>query len=133
VPYPWDSWSYDPAGGVRPGSELRMRRAYLDYLTTHAYGDRLKVEYTLYGDMLLQNRFPLQRDSPPLGVDLDTRWIEDQSREELAFGGEAAASYQINVSNALRFGSKYVHTIAGPSSDLVARAIISASRRWCAA
>ena len=43
VPYPWDSWSYDPAGGVRPGSELRMRRAYLDYQTTKPYGDRFKI------------------------------------------------------------------------------------------
>ena len=115
VPYPWDSWSYDPAGGVRPGSELRMRRAYLDYLTTHAYGDRLKVEYTLYGDMLLQNRFPLALDPGAPAVAGDTRWIEDQSREELAFGGEATANYRFSPSNALRFGVKYVHTIAGPN------------------
>ena len=26
------------------------------------YSDRFKIQYTLYGDMLLQNRFPLQRD-----------------------------------------------------------------------
>ena len=50
------------------------------------------MEYELYGDMLLQNRFPLQRDQSAAG--LDTRWIEDQSREELAFGGEGTASYK---------------------------------------
>src|SRR5438128_1976508 len=72
VPYPWDSWSYDPSGGVRPGSELRMRKAYLDYQTTKPYTDRLKVEYTLYGDMLLQNRFPMDGDQPK--ALLDTRW-----------------------------------------------------------
>jgi hypothetical protein len=37
VPYPWDSWSYDPAGGVRPGAELRMRKAYLDYQNAKTY------------------------------------------------------------------------------------------------
>jgi outer membrane receptor protein involved in Fe transport len=113
VPYPWDSWSYDPAGGVRPGSELRMRRAYLDYQTTKPYGDRFKIQYTLYGDMLLQNRFPLQRDLAD--ATLDTRWIEDQSREELAFGAEGNASYQFSAAHTLRFGTKYVHTIAGPN------------------
>ena len=113
VPYPWDSWSYDPAGGVRPGSELRMRKAYLAYQTTQVYSARLKVEYELYGDMLLQNRFPLQLDQSAVG--LDTRWIEDQSREELAFGGEGTASYKFSDAHALRFGAKYVHTIAGPN------------------
>ena len=94
VPYPWDSWSYDPSGGVRPGSELRMRRAYLDYQTTQVYGDRFKIQYTLYGDMLLQNRFPLQRDSDQTPA-LDTRWIEDQSREELAFGAEGTCQLPV--------------------------------------
>ena len=114
VPYPWDSWSYDPAGGVRPGAELRMRKAYLDYQTTQNYSDRLKVHYTLYGDMLLQNRFPVNLDRPAT-VALDTRWIEDQSREELAVGAEATASYQVSPTQLLRFGSRYVHTNAGPN------------------
>jgi outer membrane receptor protein involved in Fe transport len=114
VPYPWDSWSYDPAGGVRPGAELRMRKAYLDYQNTQDYTDRLKVHYTLYGGMLLQNRFPVNVDHPPTGP-LDTRWIEDQSREELAVGGEATASYSFSPTQLLRFGSRYVHTVAGPN------------------
>jgi outer membrane cobalamin receptor len=114
VPYPWDSWSYDPAGGVRPGAELRMRKAYLDYQNTQDYTDRLKVHYTLYGDMLLQNRFPVNLDRLPT-VALDTRWIEDQSREEFAVGAEATASYQLSPTQLLRFGSRYVHTAAGPN------------------
>jgi outer membrane receptor protein involved in Fe transport len=113
VPYPWDSWSYDPSGGVRPGAELRMRKAYLDYRSTHAHTDTLSVEYTLYGDLLLQNRFPLNPDDRALP--LDTRWIEDQSREELAVGGEATATQQLSRGHALRFGGKYVHTLAGPN------------------
>jgi outer membrane receptor protein involved in Fe transport len=116
VTYPWDSWSYDPAGGVRPGSELRMRKAYLDYQNTQRYVERLRVQYTLYGDMLLQNRFPLAgQQSDPI---LDTRWIEDQSREELAFGAEGTATYQFTDAHTLRFGAKYVHTIAGPNRGL---------------
>jgi outer membrane receptor protein involved in Fe transport len=113
VPYPWDSWSYNPAGGVRPGAELTMRKAYLDYQTTQKLSDRLKVEYTLFGDMLLQNRFPLNLDETV--SNLDTRWIEDQSREELAVGGEVAVTRQFTSAHSLRFGSKYVHTIAGPN------------------
>ena len=114
VPYPWDDWSYDPAGGVRPGAELRMRKAYLDYQNTQPYTDRLKVQYTLYGDMLLQNRFPTNVDRAP-SVALDTRWIEDQSREELAVGGEATATYRFSPTQLLRFGTRYVHTVAGPN------------------
>lgn len=114
VPYAWDSWSYDPAGGVRPGADLRMRKAYVDYQNGQRHGDRLKVRYTLYGDLLLQNRFPteIQQQS---AVPLDTRWVEDQSREELAFGAEATATYQFSAQQLLRFGSKYVHTVAGPN------------------
>jgi len=113
VPYPWDSWSYDPTGGVRPGAEVRMRKAYLDYQKTKPYSDRLKVQYTLYGDMLLQNRFPLgATSSAPVA---DTRWIEDQSREEMAFGGEVASTYQFAPGNTLRVGTKYVHTVVGPN------------------
>ncbi|HEV8394044.1 MAG TPA: TonB-dependent receptor plug domain-containing protein [Vicinamibacterales bacterium] len=120
VPYPWDSWSYDPVGGVRPGAELRMRKAYLDYRLTEAYTDRLEVEYSLFGDLALQNRFPDAAGSPkPAGAGgtppLDTRWIEDQSREELAFGGEATATTQLSDTNSLRFGSRYVHTVVGPN------------------
>ena len=114
VPYPWDSWTYDPAGGVRPGAELRMRKAYLDYQSTQNYSNRLKVHYTLYGDMLLQNRFPVNVDRP-VTVVLDTRWVEDQSREELAVGAEATATYQLSSTQLLKFGSKYVHTNAGPN------------------
>ena len=112
VPYPWDDWSYDPAGGVRPGSELRMRKAYLDYQTTAQYRNRLKVQYTLYGDILLQNRFPTEAGFAQTG---DTRWLEDQSREELAFGGEVTATRPLAHGHELLFGSKYVHTIAGPN------------------
>jgi outer membrane receptor protein involved in Fe transport len=112
VPYPWDDWSYDPAGGVRPGAELRMRKAYLDYQSLAVNRDRLKVRYTLYGDLLLQNRFPTQG---VLGLAGDTRWVEDQSREELAFGGEVTATRDFENGHELLFGSKYVHTIAGPN------------------
>ena len=114
VPYPWDSWSYDPSGGVRPGADLRMRKAYLNYQNTQPHSDRLKVQYTLYGDLLIQNRFPDLDAATPTVVQ-DTRWIEDQSREELAFGAEATATYQVAKSQMLRFGAKYVHTIAGPN------------------
>lgn len=113
VPYPWDSWSYDSAGGVRPGADLRMRKAYIDYQTTETYSDRLKIQYTVYGDMLLQNRFPHSRSEP--GPGLDTRWVEDQSREELAFGAESAATYQFTDSHGLRVGAKYIHTVVGPN------------------
>jgi outer membrane receptor protein involved in Fe transport len=113
VPYPWDSWSYNAAGGVRPGAELRMRKAYVDYQNAKRYNDRFKVQYTLYGDMLLQNRFPTEQTGVTPG--LDTRWIEDQSREELAFGGEATSTFQVTSANTLRFGTKYVHTIVGPN------------------
>lgn len=113
LPYPWDSWSYDPAGGVRPGSELRMRKAYFDYQKTQAYHERFSLLYTLYGDLLMQNRFPLTRSTS--NVPLDTRWIEDQSREELALGGEVTATYKLAPGHTLRFGSKYVHTNVGPN------------------
>ena len=113
VPYPWDSWSYDPSGGVRPGAELRMRKAYLDYQKLQSYTNKFKVHYTLYGDMLLQNRFPTE--GTPSAPVLDTRWIEDQSREELAFGGEGTGTYQFTPTNTLRVGTKYVHTIVGPN------------------
>jgi outer membrane receptor protein involved in Fe transport len=112
VPYPWDDWSYDPAGGVRPGADLRMRKAYLNYQTTAVARERLEVKYTLFGDMLLQNRFPSQ---DTLGVTGDTRWVEDQSREELAFGGEVTATRSFTDDHQILFGSKYVHTIAGPN------------------
>jgi outer membrane receptor protein involved in Fe transport len=112
VPYPWDDWSYNPVSGVRPGAELRMRKAYLDYQTSAVYRDTLKVQYTLYGDILMQNRFPTQAGFVQTG---DTRWIEDQSREELAFGGEVTATRSFNTGHELLFGSKYVHTIAGPN------------------
>jgi outer membrane cobalamin receptor len=113
VPYPWDSWSYDPAGGVRPGAELRTRKAYLDYRLTETYSEKMKVEYMLYGDLSLQNRFPLNHDGaqPPL----DTRWVEDQSREELAFGAEATATTRFSDAHTLRYGSRYVHTVVGPN------------------
>ena len=113
VPYPWDSWSYDPSGGVRPGAELRMRKAYLDYRLTDTYSDRLKVEYELFGDLSLQNRFPLNHDN--VEASLDTRWIEDQSREELAFGGEATATTRFSDAHTLRYGTRYVHTVVGPN------------------
>ena len=112
VPYPWDDWSYDPAGGVRPGADLRMRKAYLNYQTTAVARERLEVKYTLFGDMLLQNRF-MSQDT--LGIAGDTRWVEDQSREELAFGGEVTATRSFTDSHQLLFGGKYVHTIAGPN------------------
>jgi outer membrane receptor protein involved in Fe transport len=113
VPYSWDSWSYDPSGGVRPGAELRMRKAYLDYRVTETYSDTLKVDYQLYGDLSLQNRFPLNHDDvQPL---LDTRWIEDQSREELAFGGEVTATTRFSDTHTLRYGTRYVHTVVGPN------------------
>ena len=114
VPYPWDSWSYDPSGGVRPGAELRMRKAYLDYRTAHTPVEGLDVEYTFYGDMLLQNRFPLNHDNGAIRS-FDTRWIEDQSREEFAFGGEVEATHEFASNHALRIGTKYVHTVAGPN------------------
>ena len=113
VPYPWDSWSYDPAGGTRPGSELRMRKAYLDYQTTQTYSDRFKIQYTAYADLLMQNRFP--RRVGGTGPSADTRFIEDQSREELAAAAEVTATYQFSAAHSLLFGAKYVHTIAGPN------------------
>jgi outer membrane receptor protein involved in Fe transport len=123
VPYPWDSWSYDPSGGTRPGAELRMRKAYLDYRFTDSYTDRLKVEYALFGDLALQNRFPLSvpgslQPAVAGGPLLDTRWIEDQSREELAFGGEATATMRFSEAHTLRFGSRYVRTTVGPNRGL---------------
>jgi hypothetical protein len=90
-----------------------MRKAYLDYQNTQTYRDALKVEYTLYGDLLMQNRFPMMDAGLPLP--LDTRWIEDQSREELALGADATGTYQLSPAHSLRFGTKYVHTIVGPN------------------
>jgi outer membrane receptor protein involved in Fe transport len=113
VPYPWDSWTYDIAGGMRPGADLRMRKAYVDYRRKKAHTDRLEVEYTFFGDMLLQNRFPHDDVTPAAG--LDTRWIEDQSREELAVGAETTATYAVTGDQTLRLGAKYVHTDVGPN------------------
>ena len=113
LPYPWDSWSYDPGAGVRPGAELRMRKASLVYQTSQDYGERVRVEYTGYGDLLLQNRFPLNLDDA--AVPLDARWVEDQSREEVSFGAEASASYRLTAMHSLRIGSRYVHTVVGPN------------------
>jgi hypothetical protein len=90
-----------------------MRKAYLDYRTAKTHGERFKIQYDMYGDMLLQNRFPLE-----VGLTdpaLDTRFIEDQSREELALAAEVTATYQFSAAHSLLFGTKYVHTIAGPN------------------
>jgi hypothetical protein len=90
-----------------------MRKAYLDYQTTQTYSDRFKIQYTAYGDLLIQNRFPLQVGQTDPAM--DTRFIEDQSREELAAAAEVTATYQSSAAHSLLFGAKYVHTIAGPN------------------
>ena len=109
--YPWDTQ------GDNPGSELRMRKAYLDYRHHDTLGDHVSLESTLYGDLLLQNRFPVADQLFQSGVGANRNHMQDQSNEEEALGGELSARIRFTDNHRLTAGLKAVHERIGPNRD----------------
>ena len=109
IVYPWDSWSYD-GFNLRPGSKLRTRKAYIDYSFDKKYNENTTVTYNFYGDLHLQLRHPNDIYNPAG----DTRWVEDMSREETAFGGEVSLKHETEK-NKLTTGIKFVRSELGPN------------------
>lgn len=110
VVYPWDTWGYDGEDQARPGSELRMRKAYVRLQKKHRSSDSLTWIYSMYGDMMLQNRTPFEPNKDAE----DTRWIEDQTREENAIGFEVEGQKKLK-NHFMKFGAKFVTTKVGPN------------------
>ncbi len=108
VAYPWDSW----LGNT--GSDMSMRKSYLEFQRHTQFTDKIGLDSILYGDMLLQNRFP--RDTalfnPASGPQM-----QDQSNEELAFGAEFTGRVELTPRNNLTVGIKGVRTKIGPNRD----------------
>jgi iron complex outermembrane receptor protein len=111
VVYPWDTWQENP------GSELRMRKTYLSYRNTHTLNDRVTVASTVYGDMLLQNRFPTYTELFKAGDGENRDHMQDQSNEERAFGVEVTSHVEVSETNRAIVGVKGVHAMIGPNRD----------------
>jgi outer membrane receptor protein involved in Fe transport len=109
VTYPWDTWL------EKPGADLLMRKAYVEYQNRTEFSDTFTLQSTVYGDILLQNRFPTQGalfKRPP-----GDSMMQDQSNEELAFGVEFTGDLALAQNNNLKVGTKYVRTKIGPNRD----------------
>lgn len=111
VAYPWDTWL------TNPGSELRMRKAYLVYRHHEALGEHVKLESTVYGDMLLQNRFPVSSQLFRSGGGPNRTHMQDQSNEEQALGGELSGQIRFTENHRATVGLKGVHATIGPNRD----------------
>jgi len=111
VVYPWDTWQNNP------GSDLTMRKAYLSYRHHKALNDRIDLDFTTYGDLLLQNRFPYYKELFESGAGDNRDHMQDQSNEELAFGAEVTGSIEVTDDNQLTLGVKAVRTRIGPNRD----------------
>lgn len=108
VVYPWDSLS--SSSGVKPGSKLRTRKAYLDYTYKKDFFDNWSISQNIYADMNLQLRHP---ETPQVNHS-DTRWIEDMSREETAVGYEVSGNYK-DAKHDFTVGLQYIRTEVGPN------------------
>ncbi len=106
--YPWDSLA-----GVE--SDLRTRKAYLEYRNSSTWSDTLSSEVAVYADILLQNRFPRRLFEAATSAD-DSR-SQDQTNEETAFGVESTATKKLLERNTLKLGIQYVRTKIGANRD----------------
>lgn len=106
--YPWDSWL------EKLGSDLFMRKAYVEYQHQTRFSDFFSLDSVFYGDILLQNRFPSSNLFKPSE---DMEIIQDQSNEELAFGAEFTGNLTFSDQNSLKIGLKGVRTKIGPNRD----------------
>ncbi|MDY6949888.1 MAG: TonB-dependent receptor plug domain-containing protein [Thermodesulfobacteriota bacterium] len=111
VVYPWDTWLDNP------GSDLTMRKAYLSYTHHRVLHDRIDLDFTTYGDLLIQNRFPYYKELFESGGGENRGQMQDQSNEELAFGAELTGSIAVTKDNHLTLGVKAVRTRVGPNRD----------------
>lgn len=111
VVYPWDTWLDNP------GSELRMRKTYAVYRHRDQLGERVALESTVFGDMLLQNRFPDASELFQSGSGENRPRMQDQSNEERALGAEVSADVRFTENQHATFGIKAVHASIGPNRD----------------
>ncbi|MBN2143230.1 MAG: TonB-dependent receptor [Candidatus Aureabacteria bacterium] len=109
VTYPWDTWMESA------GSDLMMRKAYLEYKNTHPFSDTITLESTVYGDYLLQNRFPTEGTF--FKPNTSKTIMQDQTNEEMAFGLEFLGTFKLSDTQNLRAGLKGVRTKIGPNRD----------------
>jgi hypothetical protein len=94
-----------------------MRKSYLSYRGHQDLGDRMTVDVSLYGDILLQNRFPDYEELFRSGPGENRDHMQDQSNEERAFGTEIAGNVAIGEANNLKVGLQAVRTRIGPNRD----------------
>lgn len=111
VIYPWDTW-LDNAG-----SDLTMRKSYLSYRSHHELGDRVSLSMNLFGDILLQNRFPYYEELFRSGTGDNRDHMQDQSNEERAFGTELTGNVAMSDRNNLKLGFQAVRVRLGPNRD----------------
>ncbi|MBU1699785.1 MAG: TonB-dependent receptor [Candidatus Eisenbacteria bacterium] len=111
VVYPWDTWMNNP------GSELTMRKTYLSYKHNKHVNEKVSINSTIYGDILLQNRFPSYAELFRSGEGDNRDHMQDQSNEERAFGAEFAATLNFTNSNRAIAGLKAVRVMVGPNRD----------------
>ena len=94
---------------------MSMRKSYLEFQHRTDVSDKFHVDSLVYGDQLLQNRFP--NDGSLFTPNSGNNVIQDQSNEELAFGGESTGKLQVTDKNDLTAGAKIVRTHLGPNRD----------------
>jgi outer membrane cobalamin receptor len=107
--YPWDTWLQ------KNGSDLTMRKNYLEFQRRTEISHALYIDSLIYGDMLLQNRFPT--DNALFKASQGSTVMQDQSNEEMAFGTEILGNLQVSEQNHLIAGVKAVRTKIGPNRD----------------
>lgn len=111
VVYPWDTWLDNP------GSDLTMRKAYVSYRHQAQLGASATLHSTVFGDLLLQNRFPIDKELFRSGSGENRGHMQDQSNEERAFGAETMAEWALGRGNELTFGVKATRVHVGPNRD----------------
>jgi outer membrane receptor protein involved in Fe transport len=109
--YPWDTWLDNP------GSDLTMRKAYVSYRHRVQLGASVTLNTTAFGDLLLQNRFPVDEELFRSGSGGNRTHMQDQSNEERAFGAETMGEWALTRDNALTFGVKATRVHVGPNRD----------------
>lgn len=111
VVYPWDTWLENP------GSDLTMRKAYLSYRHAAELGQKTNLSMLVYGDLLLQNRFPYCEELFKSGAGGNRDHMQDQSNEERAFGAEVTGKISITEANQATVGLKATRVRVGPNRD----------------
>jgi outer membrane receptor protein involved in Fe transport len=113
VVYPWDTFQ----GNV--GSALTMRRASLSFERSSELGDRVRMDSRIFGDLLLQNRFPdaraIFRSTTTTAPNADH--MQDISNEEQSLGLDVMATWKPTDDHNLKLGVTGVRTIIGPNRD----------------